>query len=204
MCSYIIQMLMDTPDLTCCYYFVRSSSQENICRHILAIIVLQLIAQHPDICTLIANKYAYSGATSGMTQLRVLVPELLELVPYTRIVIDGIDECSEENQKSVLKELQMACKAKNSVKVLFSSRKEIQIYQRLSTQPKILLDKCQEVDLDIQDFIEYSMAKLRTSDQNLQSKIKQILIKKANGDYLQPSCIDSILILNKGCFCGLD
>lgn len=188
MCSYIIKTLMETPNLTCCYYFARYSGQDqtgSVCQQILATIIRQLITQHPDICTLIANKYAYSGMTSSMASLRTLVPLLLELVPYTRIIIDGIDEISKMDQKSILKELQTICNSPAvRTKVLFSSRGEKRIYKRLSTQPQILLDECQEVNLDIQCFVEYKMTKLQTSDQNLRNKIKSILIERANGEYI--------------------
>jgi hypothetical protein len=183
MCSYIVQVLTNTPDLTVCYYFCNSQDTGNVCHQILAVIVLQILSQHPDICTLIANEFVYRGASCGMAQLKVLVPQLLEITPYTRIVVDGIDECSKENQKVILKEIDAICICLTTrCKILFSSRREVHIHKKLSQQPQISLDRRQEVDWDIRSFVKYKIAKLHTSDQELLNRIESILVEKANGE----------------------
>jgi hypothetical protein len=183
MCSYIVQTLTNTPGLTVCYYFCNSQDSGNISHQILAIIVLQILRQHPDICTLIANEFVYRGVSCGITQLRVLIPQLLEIAANARIVVDGIDECSKENQKAILKELEAIYTCPTTrCNVLFSSRKEVHIYKKLSEQPQISLDGRQEVDWDIRSFVKYKMTKLRTSDQDLLDRIESILVEKANGE----------------------
>lgn len=186
MCSYIVQTLTNTPGLTACYYFCNSKDAGNVCHQILTIIVLQILRQRPDICTLIANEFVYRGVSCGMAQLRILVPQLLEVIAYARIVVDGIDECSKENQKAILKELQAVCTGPiTRCKVLFSSRREIHILEKLSKQPQILLDGRKEVDWDIRSFVKYKITRLRTSDQDLLGRIESILVEKANGDQVQ-------------------
>ncbi|KAM3064939.1 hypothetical protein ACMFMF_011556 [Clarireedia jacksonii] len=185
MCSHIVQVLTNTPGLTVCYYFCNSQDTGNVCRQILAIIVLQILSQHPDICTLIANGFVYRGASCGMAQLKILVPQLLEIVSYTRIVVDGIDECSKENQKAILKELDAICTGSTTrCKILLSSRREVHIHKKLSQQPQISLDGRPEVDWDIRSFVKYKIAKLRTSDQDLLNRIESVLVEKANGMFL--------------------
>jgi len=186
MCSYIIQTLTNIPGLTPCYYFCNSQDTGNVCHQILTIIVLQILRQHPDICTLVANEFVYRGASSNMTQLRILVPRLLEIIPYTRIVIDGINECSKEIQKSIWKELQVIYTSPTTpCKVLFSCRREVYIHEKLSEQPQFSLDERQEVDWDIRSFVKHKITKLQTSDQDLLTKIESILVEKANGDHLR-------------------
>lgn len=182
MCSHIVQVLTNTPGLTVCYYFCNSQDTGNVCHQILAIIVLQILSQHPDICTLIANGFVYRGVSCGMAQLKILVPQLLEIISYTRIVVDGIDECSKENQKAILKELDAICIGSTTrCKILFSSRREVYIHKKLSQQPQISLDERPEVDWDIRSFVKYKIAKLRTSDQDLLNRIESVLVEKANG-----------------------
>jgi len=182
MCSYIIQTLINIPSLTVCYYFCNSKDTGNVCHQILTTIVLQILRQHPNTCTLIANEFVYRGVTCGMAQLKILVPQLLEVTAYARIVIDGIDECLIENQKVILKELEALCiDPATRCKVLFSSRKEVHIYKKLSEQPQISLDGRQEVDWDIRSFVKYKITKLSTSDQGLLDRIELILAEKANG-----------------------
>ena len=117
-----------------------------------------------------------------MTHLRTLVPPLLQTVASTRIVIDGLDECSKEDQKVILKELRSICIGPAlQCKILFSSRKEAHIRQKLLKQPHIALDSRQEVNQDIQSYLKYKVSKLDTSDQDLLSRIENTLMEKANG-----------------------
>jgi hypothetical protein len=177
--------------MTICYFFCNSQDTGNICYQILAMTVLQIIRQHnmasADICALISNDFISRGISCGMSQLRILVPRLLEVIPYVRIIVDGIDECSKENQKIILKELRALCtNSDTNCKILFSSRKEVLIREKLSGQPQISLDGRPEVDRDIRSFVKYKITKLRTSDEKLLDKIESILVKKANGNILPP------------------
>lgn len=182
MCSHIIQTLTDTPGLTICYYFCNSQDTGNVCHEILMTMVLQVLRQHPDICSLVANNYVYQGLSSGMTQLRALLPQLLEVIGYFRVVVDGIDECPKESQKAILKEIQTVCTTPTThCKVLFSSRKEVHIRQKLSGLPQISLDGRQEVDWDIRTFVKYKISKLQTSNQRLLEMVESLLVEKANG-----------------------
>jgi hypothetical protein len=182
MCSYIVQKLTSISGLTTCYYFCNSQDTGNVCLQILTTIVLQILRQHRDVCTLIANEFVYRGASCGMAQLRILIPQLLEISSYTRIVIDGIDECSKENQKAILKELEVLYTgAVTCCKVIFSSRREVHIYKKLSEQPQISFDGRREVDGDIRSFVKYKITKLGASDQDLLGRIELILVEKANG-----------------------
>ncbi|KAI9640653.1 hypothetical protein NHQ30_010957 [Ciborinia camelliae] len=124
--------------------------------------------KHPEVCTLIANEFVYRG-----------------VIAYTRIVVDGIDQFLKEDQKAILKELQIICAGPATrCKVLFSSRREVQIREKLSKQPRISLDGRQEVDQDIQSYIKYKITKLHTSNQDLLNEIESILAAKANGMFL--------------------
>ena len=184
----MIQTLANTVGVTTCYYFCNNIGAGSACQEILTIIVLQILRQHPDVCTFIANEFVYRGVSSGMPQLKSLVPRLLELCAYTRIVIDGIDECSEDNQRTILKELQTACTGPTtrcSCKILFSSRREVQIREKLSKEPQITLDECHNVELDIQSFVKYKITELHTSDKDLLLRIESILVGKANGSASQ-------------------
>lgn len=203
LCSYIIQTLTDTPDLTTCYYFCNNQEYDNVCLQILAVIVLQIIRQQPEICSLIANEFAYRVVNCGVAQLRILVPRLLELVAYTRIVVDGIDECSKDNQKIILKELKGVIASSSHCKVLFSSRKEVHIQEKLAKN-QISLDGRKEVDLDIRSLIKYKITKLPTSNQDVLDRIESTLVEKANGN--KSWCLISTITLTfvQACFCGFD
>lgn len=120
-----------------------------------------------------------------MAQLRILVPQLLEVVAYTRIVVDGVDECSKDNQKVILKELQAVCAGSSHCKVLFSSRKEVHIQGKLAKN-QISFDGRIEVDVDIRSLVKYKITKLPTSNQTLLDRLESTLVEKANGNEAQP------------------
>jgi hypothetical protein len=188
MCSYMIKVLETIPGLSPCYYFCNSKELTNICDQILRTIALQLLRGHLDLASLIANQFVYRGYTCGMAQLRNLIPQLLEIVPHTRIVIDGIDECSNESQRAIIKELQALCLSPvPHCKILFSSRKEVHIYEKLSGKPQIPLDSREEVESDIRLYVKYKIRQLRTSDADLMSRIESNLVEKANGENFQRS-----------------
>jgi hypothetical protein len=206
MCSHIIKVLDQIPGLSPCYYFCNSQGAGTVCSQILRTVALQLLRCNPDLASLIANEYVYRGSNCGMAQLRVLIPQILEVVTYTRIVIDGLDECSLDDQRAVLKEVQCLClRPMIRCKVLFSSRREVYIREKLSGNQHISLEERDEVELDIRLFVKYKMTKLRTSNRNLLKRIESLLIEKANGE----SSNESILLLaranlNQECFSGCD
>jgi hypothetical protein len=188
MCSYLVQFLRDTPGLTSCYYFVPSLDTGSVCERIFITICLQILRQHPDTRTLIANEFVYQGLSCAMSQLKSLVPKLLAIIGNTRIVVDGIDECSRENQKLILKDLQNVCTGQNMhCKILLSSRRESHILEKLEGKPNISLDERQEVDYDIRTFVKHKMTKIRTSNQELLNRLERILVEKANGTWHERS-----------------
>jgi hypothetical protein len=183
-CSYIIQSLLETPKLDTLYYFCNNQDSDDVCVRILKTFALQLLRQHPDMVSLIANDFVYQNKNCGMPELRKLVPQLLEITPYTRIIVDGVDECSKQGQKSVLKELLGLCLGRNlHCKLLFSSRKEVHLAEKLSAKPQISLDGRDEVELDIRLYVIYKIRKLRSLDTALLNKIESILVDKANGKW---------------------
>jgi hypothetical protein len=144
---------------------------------------LQLLRFNLDLASLIANQFVYRGLPCGMVQLRELVPQLLQTTSYTRVVIDGVDECSRDDQKTILKEINALCVGPEMPsKVLYSSRKEVDIRDKLFGKPQIPLDGRHEVELDIRLYVRNKIRQLRTSDTELLNRIESILTRKANGE----------------------
>jgi hypothetical protein len=144
---------------------------------------LQLLRSHLDLASLIVNEYVDRLLNCSTKQLRILIPQILELVPCTRLVIDGLDECSLGDQKEVLREIQSLC-VRPSVrcKILISSRREVYIREKLSSSQHIPLEEREEVQSDIRLYVKYKMTKLRTSNVDLRSEIESLLVEKANGN----------------------
>ncbi|TVY65596.1 Vegetative incompatibility protein HET-E-1 [Lachnellula suecica] len=185
MCSYIAERLLGMPDVTVCYYFCNNKDQGTSSTQILRTIALQLLRSIVDIASLISNEFVYRGLSCGLPQLKTLISQILQIVPCTRILIDGVDECSKDVQKAALRDLQAFCAGSaTTCKVLFSSRKEVYINDRLSGKQQISLDNRDEVETDIRLYVKHKMQRLRTSDEELLSRIESVLVEKANGMFL--------------------
>lgn len=123
MCSYIVGNLFERPEIDTLYFFCNSQEEESVCIQILRTLSLYLL-RRPDVAaSLIANEFVYQAKNCGLQELRILLPQLLEISSYTRSLIDGVDECPKHRQKAILKELQELCLCSNSwCKTLFSLR----------------------------------------------------------------------------------
>ncbi len=166
-----------------CYYFCNSLGAGTVCSQILKTVALQLLRKHLDLASLIVNEYVDRLLNCSIKQLRVLISQMLELVPYARIIIDGLDECSLSDQKLVLKELQSLClRPSIRCKILFSSRREVHILEKLAGSQHIPFEEQEEVQSDIRLYVKYKMTKLRISNVDLLKEIESILVEKANGD----------------------
>jgi hypothetical protein len=194
MCTCIVDLLEKVEPLKVCYYFCNNQDDgwDNPSERVLGIIAIQLLRAHPELASLITNEFVSRGLSSGLAQLRVLVPKLLELQPCTRIVIDGIDECSKGGQKALLKELQATCLGpKLRCKILFSSRRETDIKTELDKKPTISLDENDKVELDIQRYIAYKIQLLQSRfkgklESDLFNDIALSLVEKADGSFPIP------------------
>jgi hypothetical protein len=137
-----------------------------------------------DLASLIANDFVYRGCVPTITQMRTLLPQILEIVPHTRIVIDGLDECSPEGQRSVLKEIQaLISRPEIRCKILVSSRKEVQIRNRLAGKPHFDLDGREEVNHDIRLYIKDHVQKLHAVNKTVLDQVETSLVAKAMGTY---------------------
>jgi hypothetical protein len=210
MSTSIIDLLEKGKTLNVCYYFCNNQDDgwDNPGERILGIIAIQLLRAHPELASLITNEFVSRGLSSSLAQLRILVPKLLELQPCTRIVVDGIDECSKSGQKALLKELQATCLGpKLRCKILFSSRKEPDIKTELDKKAKISLDENDQIESDIQLYVTHKIQLLQSSfdgelGPGLFNNIARSLAEKADGRYTNLPIMRDFLREPQGCFYG--
>jgi hypothetical protein len=185
-CSYVIEKLLETPGIATCYYFCTSQEKAGIPTRILRIIGMQLLRQNPDLATLISNEFVYKGMSCTSSQMRVLIPKLLEITGSTRIIIDGLDECSSQDQRLVLEQLQTLCQRTSyRCKIIFASRRELLISRELYKMPNITLGRHFNLDSDIHDYVRSKMAELPTENQALLERIEMVLVEKSDGNASQ-------------------
>lgn len=167
------------------YYFCNNHTDSKDLRsQILRCLVLQLLRQHLDLAPHVFENYANRGYNPSIQQLRNLLPELLDVIPTTRIIIDGLDECQEKLQRPIMQELLALFKSSDGhSKILFSSREGIEISRVLRRKKYISLrDEKKDVDTDIELFTRQSLLELRERFSNKEmDNVEKTIVNKANG-----------------------
>lgn len=167
-------------------FFFCSSNAKNgdYCSEILRTLTLQLLRAHLDLLPYVAEKYAYRGLAPSLHYLRRLISELLGSIPSARVVLDGLDECQESDQKLILQELVSLCMPTEShCKVLISSREVVRIKKTLHRMPSVsLTENRKDVEADIRLFVQEGLADLRHRfDDNIIESTGRIMVQKAEG-----------------------
>jgi NACHT domain len=188
LCSRIIHSLKSGPATTVAYYFCDSHTDgRDYCGQILRVISIQILRAHLDLLPHVAASYANRGYNPSLPNLRRLITDLLTAIPSARVILDGLDECQEKDQKIILKELLSLCTLPDGrCKLLVSSRDVVPISKMLSRIPRISLEKNRAfVDADIRSVVSQSLIEVREkydSDSDSIDDIEQIIVKKADGN----------------------
>ena len=173
-------------------------------------VALQILRDNEDLAAHVSDKYANHGGNPSIQQLRKLIPELLANARATRIVIDGLDECPEKDQKAVLQELLSLCSPSDAhCKLLISSREGAYISKTLRRKPYISLkDRTSDVDTDIGHFVSQNLGELRERfDSDVLDNIEQRIVEKAGGKSCHSSRLRDCsskarnVSLGKACHC---
>ena len=144
-------------------------------------IALQLLRQHMDLASYVADNYVNKGSNPSIPQLKKLLVELLSGIPSVFIVLDGLDECDEKSQKSILGELILLTGP--TCRLLISSRDGIYVSKVLHERPTISLrEKKRDVDTDIRLFVKHNLIGLRERfGDTVVDEVEEKVVEKANG-----------------------
>ena len=150
--------------------------------------MVQLVQQNPDIAPYINTKYACEGASPSRAKLNALIPEVLSLIPCSRVVIDGLDECLQQDQVQILRDIvRLFSGVGIRCKVLFSCREIPAITKALRRKPVLSLsDRGKFVERDIQRFIRHNLLELEGEgswDSLTIDSIGKKIVTKAKGKH---------------------
>ena len=181
----IIQDLFKESKSSIAYYFCDNTSNvKDLCGAIIRSLAIQLIQQNPSLATHVDTKHVSKGISSSRARLDELIPEILEAIEVSRLVIDGLDECSEADQKEILTHLLRLFTGPGiRCKILLSSRESAGISRVLRKVPTISLsERTGKVEKDIKLFIRQSLLDIRkTWPVSSIDEIEQRMLKKAAG-----------------------
>ena len=145
------------------------------------------------------DNYIRPGYTSSILQLKKLIPTLLSSIPSVRIVIDGLDEFEQKDQKQILSDLIPFASVQNSnavCKILFASRDIPTIVGHLSKQTIVCLSEEREpVTQGIRSYVSHRLGEIRLNfgakiGGEVMDGVERNLIEKAEGNR-QPKNINS-------------
>jgi hypothetical protein len=210
----MVQFLRQDNQNTCLVYFCSylSSGPDN-CVRVLRSLVGQLLRTNQELASLIFDDYIVQGVTASASLLRKVIPHLLSTITSTRIIIDGLDEYSEKDQKQVLLDVLPFASSNTTqgiCKILISSRDVRPIFRALSNKPTLsLAEEDKAIRGAIQSFVHENLLKIQTNledvavEDQLISGIEEKLVLKANGKFtILANSNEHILIIFQGCFYG--
>jgi hypothetical protein len=191
LCGQIVQFLRQEKQTLCLSYFCNyRSTNPQTCSYVLRYLVAQIVRFNPELGYYILDEYVGNGRTPSIQQLRLMIANMLSGFDTVRIVIDGLDEFEDTEQKKILNELIPFATSDLSGatrKSLFSSRDEPHISRTLGQKP--LLSLTQEhttLDIAIRLYVHQTINATRRSigssiDAKLLEDIEARIVQKSNG-----------------------
>jgi hypothetical protein len=180
-----------------CTYLGNSSGSSS---HLLRSLVSQIIQKHQDLATYVHDVYFKSHPVPSKKALLVLLPELLQGLGSTRLVIDGVDEWDAVEQKELLRDLMQLLSTDPSsyiCKLLIASRDTLDVSRNIRKKKKSVVamslsegEESLAIAQSIGDFVDKRLNELPDhfdtldSDGSILAQIKRNLLDKSNGTFL--------------------
>ena len=189
LCSHIVEILRKQPGSNVLYYFCDYHiSSRNSCNDMLRKLATQLIRCDTDFSLHVWDSCVRNGLSSSIEHLRKLLGELISASSLVRIVLDGLDECEEQEHKPVLDCLAILCaESKGKCTVLIASRDGGFIARKLRQKPTISLqEERQAVHHDIEAFVCGKLSEVIKEfhpevGPQLEKQIQEELIHRSSG-----------------------
>lgn len=181
-------------DTVIAYYFFDSTQKESLSpRNFLRSILYQVLrieSLNPTLQQRLKAIFigSYGSREPEIDELETLVLELSNTVQKVIIIVDGINEVEQNDQKLVLRFLKAIQQSQAAIKLFVASRPEVEIPIASSNgQLTHISIRAHDNQLDIDDFIESRVEKeakhgsLIVCEPAVIDKVKNVLKKRANG-----------------------
>lgn len=190
-CAHIIDTLRKTKNNATLFYFCRHDTIEKDRPSLfLRTLVMQLVQTDPDFSSFIWDTHICNAEVPSNDTLAKLLPKLLSGTSSTRLILDGLDEYTNDEGSLMLGMLYRLSKMSNSspCSILISSRDEEMITRALRDKPTIsLMNHVEAVTKDMGMFITASIYQaisnwgLQVTENTLQVGKEQLLQKSKGG-----------------------
>lgn len=184
-CSKLVEHLQDGKDVTVIYYFFpHHQASQTRASEVLRSFTTQLLGGNASLAPYILETFANNGQKPTKKNLGTILEKMIASLPSLRIVVDGLDECLQDDQDEIVQDLlRIKGPAPGACKLLLSSRKHRSISRWLHSKPTIRLDdNIQNVNLTISSFIYPKLQSLRDRfSPAIVDELGNLLLAKANG-----------------------
>lgn len=192
LCAQLIEYAASDPAATVLFYLCDfSDTNVNSYSSFLKSMITQLISKDSTINSLLYDKYVIKNAAPSDDRLKKLLLSLMRAFQNVRIIIDGVDECTLENIKSVLNFANSCTNqlAGDQCKVAIFSRDIRTIRNNLRKSNKLDLNQ-QKIDIDraIGILVHHKINLLRTERTELNApeaefeQLEAAIVTKSNGN----------------------
>ncbi|KAF2493309.1 hypothetical protein BU16DRAFT_563472 [Lophium mytilinum] len=203
LCSKLIQFLRQDGQSSVLFYFcsyANATSKQST--RILKSFAIQVLRRHQNLSSYVYDEYVLTGQTPSTQALTSLLPNLLASIQGPRMIIDGLDECQDSEQKDVLKNI-LAFSSNvtyESCPILIVSRDVRHINAVLSRKPSLSLnDEATAVDAAIGSFAKQRLLEMQTKfrelniDTSTMEDFEKRLVDKSKGMFLWVRLVLDIL-----------
>lgn len=171
--------------MTVIYYFCPhlQASQTQV-SNVLRSFATQLLARNASLAPYILETFASNGQKPTKRNLGTIIEKMISSLPSLRIVVDGLDECLQDDQDEIMEDLlRIKGPAPGACKLCISSRKHRSISRWLHSKPTIRLDdNTDNINSTISSYIHPRLRSLRDHfSPAIVDSLGNRLLEKANG-----------------------
>ncbi|KAF2830936.1 hypothetical protein CC86DRAFT_430515 [Ophiobolus disseminans] len=167
------------------FYFTFADPTKQSYRSLLLSMILELSRIGPIHKSLVALHRERKPHTASVEALQLILISMLKQASVSYLVVDALDECSEDQRDEVLEGLHTITKSNPGTRLLVTSRKEADIEDYVSSWgvTALTIDEA-GVNADIDLFVEQKLAshkKLMRLPDETKEEIKRVFHEKSDG-----------------------
>jgi hypothetical protein len=176
-----------------CYFFCDFANHRSLeIRTVISSFIKQILNVFPippELEGKLEVLYRSVHSPPAEDQLFQILISAAKLPDITFFIVDGLDECNDHDKRRLLLHLKNLLGIRDSIKVLVSSRKEVEISQSLESFHEVSLDTPTTFS-DIKAFVEAKLkdkveqGSLILGDLSMIGEIKETLFSKSEGMYV--------------------
>ena len=160
-CSKVIEHIQTKNDVAVGYYFCSHQQlSSKLANDVLRTLTVQLLTARVDFAPYILERFTNKGLRPSRKCVGEILENLIQSFPYVRIIIDGLDECSQNDYEDIVSDLlKIRTPTLGTCKILFASRNISPISRMLLNKATLSLDDhVGNVNVAISSFVRSRLA----------------------------------------------